>query len=311
MPAQAFDEPLALSAALARRWAAESCLVDATGHRCDYYHGLWQTLRLVGLAPTLGGHPHAYLQAMQDVAQRWCSDTASSPRRVLISGCADYAMLAHVLHAFAVHAVPVHVTVLDICPTPLRLNAWYAQRVGQPVELVCADLLQHTPHTAYDLVVTSSFLGFFSPARRPPLFAAYARMMRPDARLIFSNRLRPQPESEPVGFDADAVMRFATQVTEMAAALPGPDAPAPADVHRMALAYATQRLPYPVNSIETLRALAVSAGLQLERACAIRSDALQLVISGPTLGDGSDYVFVVMRQPGHALPSGTAAGPPG
>jgi hypothetical protein len=213
-------EPLSVSAALARQWACESCVVDAQGHRCDGYHGLWQTLRLVGLGATLGGHADTYVQAMQDIAREWNPTIAPAPRRLLISGCADYSMLAHVLHAFAQQAPP-HITVLDICPTPVRLNGWYAQRVGLDIELVCADLLQHQPDAPYDLVVTSSLLGFFSPDDRSRLFAAYARMMHPGASLVFSNRLRPEPESKPVGFKKHDAEKFADKVAELAAALPG------------------------------------------------------------------------------------------
>lgn len=43
---------------------------------------------------------------------------------MLISGTADYSMLAHLLQAYRNVEAAVHVTVLDRCETPLYLCRW-------------------------------------------------------------------------------------------------------------------------------------------------------------------------------------------
>ena len=52
------------------------------------------------------------------------------PRRVLISGAADYSILAYVLWACRENGLDAEVTVLDRCDTPLLLNTWYAEQGG-------------------------------------------------------------------------------------------------------------------------------------------------------------------------------------
>lgn len=296
----AVQEPLAESAPLARQWATRYCAEGADGVCCDYYHGLWQYLRLMGLGPTLGGHAGLYLQGMADLAERW-RVARGTPRRVLISGCADYAMLAHVLHAFAGLPARPQITVLDICQTPLELNAWYAGRLGQPVELVCEDLLRHGREDHYDLVITSSFLGYFSPAQRPRMFGAYTTMLRGGGRLIFSNRIRPGREDITTGFVPDQVALFADRVALLCRDLPPDSRLSEDDARRMASAYAGLRRPYPVRSVDSVRQLAQDAGLAWVEHTCVSSGKPQGGVHGPTLADGSNYLFVVLEKPEHGI----------
>lgn len=289
-------EPLADSAPLAWSWATQHCVADTRGDSCASYHGLWQYLRLMQLGPALGGHASEYLRAMTELALVWENQGGGASRRLLISGCADYSMLAHVLHAFSCAPSLPAITVLDICPTPLKLNVWYAQKLGHPIETVCSDLLDHRPPDGYDLIVTSSFMGYFGPDVRPRLFEAYASLLRPGGRLVFSNRLRPGSESVPTAFSKQQAQRFADKVAVSCNALPA-QAALPADAARqMALAYASSRHPYPVNSADTIRRLAIDAGLRWIEGHHVASAPLQPGLSGPTLGDGSDFLFVTLEK---------------
>ncbi len=49
--------------------------------------------------------------------------------RILISGAADYALLARIVTMASRHNATPEITVLDRCETPLRLNSWYAKHV--------------------------------------------------------------------------------------------------------------------------------------------------------------------------------------
>lgn len=290
------DEPLAETAAMARQWAMQDCPRDATGSSCTSYHGLWQYLRLMKLGKTLGGHAGQYFQAMAHVSGQWDEQPGTAPRRILISGCADYSMLAHVLHVFQRAGSPIQITVLDRCPTPLKLNGWYAQRAGTSVELVCSDILQHQPGDGYDLIVTSSFLGYFKPETRPGLFERYADMLRSGGRLIFSNRLRPDPETIQVEFTDAQSEAFATKVTQLSDHLPVTAPLSQADAYKTALAYAANLRTFPVNAAETIQHLAASVGLRWMSGSQVTGGAPQPEISGPTLADGSDYLFVVLEK---------------
>lgn len=295
-----FEEPLALSAPLARAWAARHC-ARAPGGGCDHYHGFWQHLRLMGLGATLGGHPQRYLRALSELARRWAGTGGDmAARRVLVSGTADYSMLAHVAAAFhaGAGAMP-QLHVLDLCPTPLLLNEWYARRTGLVVETVCADLLAHEAPQGYDLVVTSSLLGYFSPAQRPALFTRLAALLRPGGCLMFSNRLRPGLPAQPLAQTETALQRLADAVAARAPGLPPQAALDTGTALDAARAYAGHRRPYPLDGADTLRALAQGAGLQWLQCEAVGGDAAAApgTPGGPTLADGSPYVFVTLGRP--------------
>jgi SAM-dependent methyltransferase len=288
------DEPLTQSAALARNWAAAHCAHDGQGQGCDAYHGFWQTMRLMRLGATLGGHPGHYLEAIA----AW----AASPhrhggvRRVLISGCADYSMLAHVWHASATVGADLRVTVLDACPTPLQLNTWYAERLGRRVQTVNSDVLAYRPDTGLDLIVTSSFLGYFGPATRPALFQAYRRMLRGGGQLVFSNRLRAAPEHLQVGFTPEQTDQFAELAAGLSGELPSDAALDAVQAREMARAFARQTRSYPVACAQTITDLAADAGLQVRQCQLVQNTPMRSGIGGPTLGDGSRYVFVVLQR---------------
>src|SRR5258706_3274024 len=256
------DEPLAISAPIARQAASVNWARAGAQQWGEPYHGFWQYMRLMGLGKTLSGQSERYLSTLDRLVREWARRPGAATPQVLISGCADYSMLAHVLHACGRLQQRVEVTVLDVCPTPLFLNEWYARRAAQPVTVVCADILQHHPADAYDLIVTSSFLRHFSPDVRPRMFQGYAAMLRAGARLVLANRIRPGSESEVVGFSPQQVENFAARAAKLSASLPATAALTPDDAGRMARAYAQIFRSYPLNAEQSARALARSSGLQ-------------------------------------------------
>ena len=115
------EEPLIESAPLAWRLAPQLCRKDpATGENCAWYHGMWQVLRLMELASSAAQRVEFY----RDAIQGSCAGTQTP--RILISGAADYAMLAVVIAAFDDRGATPAITVIDHCETPLHLSRWYA-----------------------------------------------------------------------------------------------------------------------------------------------------------------------------------------
>ncbi len=290
------DEPLAISAPFARELAGGSCTDPAANRACEPYHAFWQYMRLMGLGKTLSGQSARYLSTLEQLAREWARRPAANPARILISGCADYSVLAHVLHAYGSAKQPVEVTALDVCPTPLSLNQWYARRVGQSVTVVCSDILQHHLADAYDLIVTSSFLGYFRPEVRPRMFQGYATMLRAGGRLIIANRIRDGAEGEAIGFSPQQIQQFADRAAQLSATLPASARLAPDDAFRMARAYAEDFKSFPVNSEESVRRLASASGLRWVDSGRVPSVRLQAGVDGPTVGDGSDYLFVILEK---------------
>lgn len=292
----AMDEPLAISAPFARELATVCCTDAAADRSCEPYHGFWQYMRLMGLGKTLSGQSAWYLAELERLAREWARRPAANPARILISGCADYSLLAHVLQARGSENVPVEITALDVCRTPLLLNQWYARRAGHALGVVCSDILQHHAADTYDLIVTSSFLGYFHPEVRPRLLLGYAAMLRAGGRLIIVNRLRDGAEGEAVGFSLRQVERFAARAAQLSATLPASASLTPDDAFRMARAYAGFFRSYPLNAEASVRRLAGGCGLRWADGGRLPSARLQAGVDGPTVSDGADYLIAVLEK---------------
>lgn len=297
------DEPLALSAAFTRELASALCRGGALGAGCEAYHGLWPYLRLMGIGKTMSGLSSDFLAALDAARAAWAV-APSTPRAVLISGCADYSALAHVVHAFRDAQTRPEVTALDLCETPLVLSRWYARRIGWSLKTACNDVLTHTAHKAYDMVLTSSFLGYFNPAQRRTLFKAYEAMLRPGGVLVLTNRIRTGPEDQLTGFSEEQVQAFAERAATLSASLPSTARLDARKVPALARAYARHLSSYPFNGEASLREAASAAGLLWDAGGVRTTQAKQPGLKGPTMTDGSDYLFVQLRkpQPGDVAP---------
>lgn len=284
------DEPLAQSVPLARQLAAQHCL------DCGAYHGFWQHMRLMGLGKTLSGQSAHFLRAI-------AAFRGTEPLRVLISGCADYSALAHVLAGLGLSQVQSasspEIVVLDRCETPLQLSRWYAERASVSIDTVCTDIRAYQPSAGFDLIITSSFLGYFEPEQRPALFAHYAALLSERGRLVFANRLRPLPEHQAVGFDARETQRFLDAARTASSTLFVDFALTDPELEAAVHGYTACFKSYPVASVASLTAAMTEGGLQMHECLtidpALPARTMQVTdekLSGPTLAVESPYVFV-------------------
>ena len=286
------DEPLAESAPLAWRAAAEHCWRDPrTGERCDWFHGTWQILRLLGLNTTPEHHQRFFEDAL--------SPLAKPGRRpaVLISGTADYSLLARLLFFFRNSGAEPLWTVADRCETPLILNRWYAGRAGCEISTRCCDILELEGEAAYDVICTHSLIGQLLPGHRDRLAKTWHRLLRPGGRLVTVNRLRPAAGAEWVGFSEAQGRTLAQAVKDrLPSILPLLDA-APSAVESLVARYASRMGAWPVHSQEELRALFETAGLAIEHLSAEAVDSRGTGVSGPTALHGAVYALLAARRP--------------
>jgi hypothetical protein len=122
---------------------------------CGWYHASLPTMRLLGVFDSPGCDDDFLLPAFE-------AEFARGATRVLVSGCADAAMLARVA-ACLPSAAAIEIVVLDRCRTPLELCRDYAASHGLHVELVHRDILDYEA-APFDLICTHSFLSFFDAA---------------------------------------------------------------------------------------------------------------------------------------------------
>lgn len=274
------DEALFEAARLAREQAPALCRRTADGASCDWHHGLWPTLRLLGLVTEPALHADFLHEALAGIA--------GERPRVLLSGAADHALLAQVLAAFGARLPEV--TVLDICETPLLLNRWYASRAGTDVATRRADILEFETPQPFDAVCTHAFLGNFDGAQRAALAAKWHALLRPGGKVVTVNRLRPGHVAQWTAFSVEQVWAYRARVEEAAKAraLQVPR------LGKAAEAYASRQTIFPLGSAAELRALFEAAGFGIEHlSVAPLPAAARQQVSAPTVPGGDNYARLI------------------
>jgi SAM-dependent methyltransferase len=206
------DEPLHESAPVAWALAATHCAGPHSADTCFWYHRVWQYLRLLDIITSIRTNTPFLLGTLQRLAP--------SHPRVLISGSADYAMLAHLRQAYGER--PLDVTMLDRCATPVAVNQWYADRFGMAITPVCGDALAVESDRPFDLVCTHNFVGRFDPAARQRLIDRWHAVLRPGGVVVTTQRVRPGERGRQSSYSEAAARALAARVVETARACAAP-----------------------------------------------------------------------------------------
>lgn len=285
-------EPLALSAPIALAEAPRLCRRDPhTGEDCAWYHGLWQTLRILDVVSAADKHADFFHDTIGPLAR-----DGRFPR-VLVSGTADYSLPAQVLAIYERAGAALSLTVIDTCETPLFLTRWYAERAGAAVETRACDILELAA-APFDVICTHSFLGRIAPSRRPDLVAAWRRLLRPGGKAVTVNRVRAAAE------ETDAAIPFTPAQADglLARALAAADAaPGSIPLDRAALADRVRRFTaanriHPVHSAAGVRALFEGGGFDLDLLEAGDRDAQGGLSTGPSIFSASAYLRLVASR---------------
>ena len=288
-----YDEPLDISAPIAWDLAARHCRHDpASGTTCASNHGLWQFLRIMGMAGTAAKRRAFYQDAIADPVR------IHPAPRVLISGATDTAMLAVVAGAFQQTGITPSISVVDVCETPLQLNQWYAAQQGLQIETVCSDILTYRSPFPFDLICTDSFISRFPHATWPRLAAQWYDLLAPGGRLLTTSRLRPATAPDCIRFSPEQVEAFRKEFMHEAQASHDCFGIDPETLAEHAERYARQQINYPLRSIVEIETMMSGAGLTL--------DAVQLQqgtkankagIDAPTISGGGEYLGIIAHRP--------------
>ena len=196
---------------------------------CAWYHGIWQYLRLFDMVSSPGWHSEFYRRRLRARIAR-----LDRPR-VLITGAADYSMLAHVVTASQDRNIDAHV--VDMCQTPLMACRWYAQNLKLPVGLHRLDLTDPDcatrlltdsgpndaeANTPFDLIVTDAFLTRFTRDAADTVVANWSRLLKDGGAVVTTVRLHGHDQHRQGGVTsevADFVLRFRKHATAWRAVL--------------------------------------------------------------------------------------------
>jgi len=267
--------------------APRHCSSGASG--CATYHRIRPLLRRLGLAAEPSDQ-HNFLfssisAALQDVGPR-----------VLVSGTADDAMAVMVLEAAQSVDKVVALTVLDRCPTPTMLNKAFCDTQDVAATIAVADILDFRATEKFDLIVTHSFLGPFSPSARRRLISVWFDLLKPGGRVATVARLRP--DGRVVSFSEDAAAAFAEEVRRRAQAVEEDTGITAAEAANLAMVYARQRSnSYPLYSADDLGDLFATEGFNLLRLDVQDFPGRISGLDGPGLPRPGKYVQVLAGRP--------------
>ncbi len=186
----ALEEPLTQSAPAMAALSDFLCKGDHLNRNdCSWYHRAWQYLRLLDLVSTPTWHSRFYLHAFSEHVRN------GRKPRILISGTADYSMLAYILYTFNRINSKADVTVLDLCDTPLMISRWYAAKNKTGISTVKEDILKYAPANKFDFVVTDAFLTRFSRRDQCKVLDKWSDLIKRTGRIVTTVRLDPLAES--------------------------------------------------------------------------------------------------------------------
>lgn len=289
MTANPLEEPIGETWRQSQQWAKQLC-VD-----CGWYHGLWQYLRLMGMGKTLSGQSGWFLQQIRRYQ-------GGEPPSILISGCADYSAFFHVIEALELGKPPAkpfpRIVAVDRCRTPLELNNLIAARTGVPIVNHAVDILRFQTEERFDVIFTSSFLGFFNPIERIELFRKHHSLLKTGGELVFANRLRPGTEDERVPLSPAAIEQAVLGALALNRRLKIQDAMHEDELATRIREYVGQASGYPVNSSQSVQAALRAAGFADIRTEERRPELPQheVQVRGATFAEDAPYLCVVARR---------------
>jgi SAM-dependent methyltransferase len=233
------DEPLAESAPVVWALAPRLCAGDpAALDSCLWYHRIWQYLRLLGLITSIRTNTDFLLATLQRFAP--------THPRVLISGSADYGMLAHLRDAYGTQ--PLEVTMLDRCATSVAINQWYAQRYGMTLAAVSGDALAVETERPFDLVCTHNFVGRFDDEARHQLVNRWHAVLRPGGVVVTTQRVRPGDHARMASYTEAEARALADRVVAAASVHEGALGATVAELAEAAYQYARRKGSYVIES---------------------------------------------------------------
>jgi SAM-dependent methyltransferase len=274
------SEPLAESADMMAKLAGMSCdkrlYVDGT---CAWYHSIWQYLRLFDLVSSPAWHAEFFSQALkEEFCRPYGTEEPGRRPRVLITGTADYSMLAYVLRSAESAGTGVGVTVMDQCRTPLIACQWYARGRQLPNEVtsdqVSLDVWERDIFTLFsneadplaegqfDVITTDAFLTRFEFSKAAEVARTWYRLLRPGGSVITTARIHPL--DAPRGGILDEVSSFAMRARDCATRWRPYVRVKLEDITIGARQYAMQMRSYDLGDAASIHDLLTEAGFTIE-----------------------------------------------
>lgn len=283
--------------------AAENlcCGRHAPGGGCYPYHRGWPFKRMIGHHGSVWRHGAAYLASFRALAR------AGNIRRILVSGSADYSLLAHVCHAYRHEGVEPEITVLDYCPAPLAINRWYAERIGIRIDTVACDILKYEPAQSFDLISTDNFLSQFTPADRHQIVRRWWKLLRPGGVTVGAQGVRNSADVSRRSYTPEQAVARREKILHQVQGRDPTGYLAPEAIGPIIEAYYLNRSTYPFRDADDVNQLLTANGFHLERGEMLSAEERARLHSSHLDSRQRDRVHYVARRLDELPPAAPSA----
>lgn len=263
--------------------SASHCNTD-----CKTYHKIRPLLRCLGLSAEPADQAAFFNSSMTEALHLGARD-------ILVCGTSDTAMPELILTIAYAASFPVRLHIVDVCQTPGELAKRCIQPEPSSLRTETSDILCWAPADQFDVIVTHSLLGQFSPETRPALFAKWHQLLRPDGRVITVNRIKTFGEVR--SYDNATAEALAHEVVKKYKDGKLNTNIAPEELHGAVMDYCENRASFAVSSTKQIMDLCTGAGLEILTLDAQKGKSRSAGLRGPALPDGATYCHLVARKP--------------
>ena len=254
------EEPMITTAPIVYELAPVLCQGDhVSPNDCSWYHSIWQYLRIFNMVSTPTWHSEFYLNSFLELSKK------ENFNNILISGTADYSLLAHVLWAYRSLPHPPNISVVDLCETPLFLCKWYAKSVGCIVNTHATDIFTFDQDKPFDLITSDAFITRFSPENRKNVLQKWKNLLRTGGKIITTVRIETISDGDHVGSSAQEADLFRNKAKQEARKWKGFLGHAIEDIVNSAQRYAERMVSYSVTSTNEAEKLFTNSGFTIEK----------------------------------------------
>ena len=160
---------------------------------CNWYHSVWQYLRVLDCVSAPQWHQDFYVKNIRDCIQ------GKKNISILISGSADYSLLHLILYAISDIDVTAEIDVVDLCNTPLNICKWYTKKIIKPdkpsniqISEYQSNITMFRVEKKYDVICTDAFLTRFSSSTTRSVVETWGRLLAPTGWIITTVRIHPE-----------------------------------------------------------------------------------------------------------------------
>lgn len=175
-------ESLKESCNLIHDFANNHCKNGIVDDNCVWYHSIWQYLRMLNVVSSPTWHNEFYITQFSKAFNK---DNCN----ILISGTADYSILAYVLEILKENKVKSNIYVLDTCKTPLFACKWYANNEDVEINCINEDILKYNNNEFFDVICTDAFLTRFSDNDSNLVIDKWYNLLKKEGKVITTVRI--------------------------------------------------------------------------------------------------------------------------